>query len=152
MKKLLLPLLLLTTQPAFATDNALTECRQIEAVEERVACYDEYVDSRHPDRESTVPDAQSLFGADDADARRIVETTLAVEQIDRIEATVTGVMDSPGRKMLVVLDNGQTSRQLNNKRLQLEYGEGVIVRKASLGSYLLEKESGSRRVRVKRVN
>jgi hypothetical protein len=152
MKKLLLPLLLLTTQPGFATDNGLTECRQIEDVEERVACYDEYVDSRHPDRSSTVPDAQALFGTDDAEARRVVETTLAVEQIDRIEATVTGVMDSPGRKLLVVLDNGQTWRQLDNKRLRLERGEAVIVRKASLSSYLLEKESGSRPIRVKRVN
>jgi hypothetical protein len=152
MKKSLLPLLLLATQPAFATENGLTECRQIEDIEERVACYDEYVDSHHPARSSVVPDAQSLFGTDDAEARRIVETTLAVEQIDRIEATVTGVMDSPGSKMLVVLDNGQTWRQLDNKRLRLERGEAVIVREASLGSYLLEKESGSRRIRVKRVN
>jgi hypothetical protein len=54
--------------------------------------------------------------------------------------------------MLVVLDNGQTWRQLDNKALHLDSGETVVIRKASLGSYQLEKESGSRRIRVKRLN
>ena len=33
-----------------------------------------------------------------------------------------------------------------------KYGEAVIVRKASLSSYLMEKQSGSRSIRVKRAN
>lgn len=152
MKKTLLPLLLLFTQPTIAADNGLVECRNVKDVEERVACYDAFVDSRLPAKTSTAPDAESLFGTDDAEARRIVETSLAVEQIDLIEATVADVSESSGRKMVVVLDNGQAWRQLDNKTLHLESGEAVIVRKASLGSYLLEKESGSRSIRVKRVN
>ena len=152
MNRILLLLLYLFTQSAFSADNELLECRQIEDVEERVACYDGIVDTRLAAKTETVPDAQALFGTNDAEAKRIVEESLDIEQIDRIEARVTGVKDSSGRKMVVALDNGQTWRQLDNKSLHLESGEAVIVRKASLGSYLLEKESGSRPIRVKRIN
>ena len=152
MKKLLLTLLFTFTQTAFAAEEALTECRQIEELEARVACYDNFVDSRYPTRSDAVPDAQSLFGADDAEAKRIVETTLAIEQIDHIEAIVTGVRKSASDKFIVSLDNGHVWRQLDNKSLHLEPGEAVSVRKASLGSYLLEKESGSRSIRVKRID
>ena len=152
MKKLLLLLLLTFTQAALAVEDALTECRQIEDIEARVACYDEFVDSHDRRKPDAVPDAQSLFGTDDAEAKRIVETTLAIEQIDEIVATVTDVRKSAGRKLIVSLDNGHVWRQLDNKTLQLKSGEAVIVRKASLGSFLLTKESGSRSIRVKRVD
>jgi hypothetical protein len=152
MRKILLTLLFTFTQGAFAAEDALTSCRQIEDLEERVSCYDEFVDSRYPPGSDAVPDAQSLFGADDAEARRIVETTLAIEQLDQIEAKVTDVRQSAGDKLIVSLDNGHVWRQLDNKTLHLETGEAVVVRKARLGSFLLEKESGSRSIRVKRVD
>lgn len=152
MKKLLLLLLMTVNQSALAVEDALTECRQIEEIEERVACYDEFVDSQNGRKPDAVPDAQSLFGTDDAEAKRIVETTLAIEQIDEIVATVTDVSKSAGGKLIVSLDNGHVWRQLDNKTLHLKSGEAVIVRKASLGSFLLAKESGSRSIRVKRVD
>lgn len=157
----------LLVQPALADEAAMTECRQIAGIVERVACYDSIVDSRYPtDSSDSVetrtppepaeaiagPDAQSLFGRNDAEAKRIVETTLAIEQIDQIEATVTEVGKSPSKKLTMVLDNGQIWRQLDNQPLRLKRGEAVIVRKASLGSFLMEKKSGSRSIRVKRVN
>jgi hypothetical protein len=129
MKKLLLPLLMLFHQAVLADDETLIECRQIEAIEERVACYDAVVDSY-----------------------RTLGTTIAIEQVEQIEATVTDVRESASNKLTVTLDNGQVWRQLDNKTLRLKNGEAVIVRKASLGSFLLEKESGSRSIRVKRVN
>ena len=152
MNRILITLLFLT-QPALAADQALTQCRQIVNVEERVACYDAIIDSRSekpaPD---AIPDAQSLFGTNDADAKRIVETSLDIEQIDEIEAVVTDVRKSATRKLTVTLDNGQTWRQLDNQPMRLQTGETVIVRKASLGSFLMEKQSGGRSIRVKRAN
>ena len=129
MKKLLLPLLMLVHQAVLADDETLIECRQIEAIEERVACYDAVVDSY-----------------------RTLGTAIAIEQVEQIEATVTDVRESASNKLTVTLDNGQVWRQLDNKTLRLKNGEAVIVRKASLGSFLLEKESGSRSIRVKRLN
>ena len=150
MKRLFLPTLLLFTQPVFAADEALTQCRQIEDMEERVRCYDRVVDSLPTS--DTVPDAESLFGRDDAEAKRIVETTLAIEQIDHVEAVISEVRKSASRKLLVTLDNGQVWRQLDNQTLHLKSGESVIIRKASLNSYLMGKKSGGRSIRVKRVD
>ena len=153
--------------PVLAADDALSECRQIEDIEERVTCYDGVVDSRYFDESSerdatdspssttesrAVPDAQSLFGTDDAEARQIVESTLAIEQIQQIKATISNVRESASEKLIVTLDNGQVWRQLDSKTLHLKSGDAVVVRKASLSSFLLEKESGSRSIRVKRVN
>ena len=148
------PLLLLLTfcHTVLADEAALTQCRKIESIEDRVACYDDFVDSRYVAQNEQKPDAQSLFGTTDAEAKRIVETTLDIEQIDHIATTVVAVKSSASRKMTIALDNGQTWRQLDNERLRLKDGEAVIIRKASLGSYLLEKQSGSRSIRVKRVN
>jgi len=148
---MLLPLLFLA-QSAVAAEEALTLCRQIKDPTERVACYDEIVDSRYPVEPNAVPDAQSLFGTSDAAAKRIVETTLAIEQISQIVAEVTDVRDSANRKLIVTLDNGQVWRQLDNQTMRFKVGETVVVRKASLGSYLMEKQSGSRSIRVKREN
>ena len=175
MKKLLLSLLFLAL-PALADEEALTKCRQIEDIAERVACYDKVVDSHLPKDSSdglqttrpteskpitkptesahtnAVPDAQSLFGTTDAEAKRIVETTLSIEQISQIEAIVTDVQKSAAKKLTVILDNGQIWRQLDSQPLRLKSGETVIIRKASLGSFFMEKKSGSRSIRVKRVN
>ena len=167
MKKPLFPLLFLFVQPALADEQALTKCRLIEDIVERVLCYDKFVDTRFPtessdsvetstppelDESRAVPDAQFLFGTNDAEAKRIVETTLAIEQIDQIEAIVTDVRKSAGRKLTVTLDNGQIWRQLDNDPIGIESGETVVIRKASLGSFLMEKKSGSRNIRVKRAN
>lgn len=188
MKILLLSLLFLAP-PALTAEEALTKCRQIEEITERVVCYDIIVDSHVPMDSSdsaeistppesaesngvpmdssdsvetstpsesaesnAIPDAQSLFGRNDAEGKRIVETSLAIKQISQIEAIVTYVRKSANKKLTVTLDNGQIWRQLDNQPMPLKSGETVIVRKASLGSFLMEKRSGSRSIRVKRVN
>jgi hypothetical protein len=159
MKRMLLTLLLFA-QPALAAEDALITCRQIEDIALRVSCYDDFVDARFPmesnesvkTESGTIPDAQSLFGTNDAEAKRLVETSLAIEQIDNIVATVTDVQESSTRKVVITLENGQVWRQLDNHRLSLKAGQSVIIRKASLGSFMLEKESGSRAIRVKRTN
>jgi hypothetical protein len=171
MKKLLFSLVFLA-QPALTAEQALTKCRQIEEIAERVVCYDNIVDSYFPKDSSegtqttkppeskpagsaetgAVPDAQSLFGETDAEAKRIVETSMAIEQISQIEATIADVRKSATKKLIVTLDNEQIWRQLDNQTLHLKSGEEVVIRKASLGSFLLEKKSGSRSIRVKRAN
>ena len=160
MKKLQISLLLLFTLPALANEEALTKCRQIEEIAARVACYDKFVDAHYSMDSSdsvevsaaTGPDAESLFGTSDAEAKRIVESSMAIEQISQIEAVVTDVRESATEKLTVALDNGQIWQQLDSQRLLLKSGETVIIRKASLGSFLMEKQSGSRSIRVKRAN
>lgn len=148
-KQLLLLSPLFLAHPVLSADESLTECRQIEAVVERVLCYDTFVDS-HIVSDST--DAESLFGKTDAEAKRLVETSLDIDPLGEIEAIVTDVRRSSAKRLTVLLDNGQIWRQIGSERLALTTGDAVIVRKASLSSYLLEKQSGSRSIRVKRAN
>jgi hypothetical protein len=171
MKKLLL-LAILFAHSASATDGSLFDCRQIEGTEERVSCYDRIVDSQLPVRQSkkevventrvdgstgedappSVPDALSLFGKQDAEAKRMVQKSLAIKEIDQIKATVSSVKRSAYKKLTVTLDNGQVWQQLDNEPLPLSTGDLITVRLAKLGSYLLKKQSGSGSIRVKRLN
>jgi len=166
MKGILLASLLFAQSASLAEETWIT-CRQIVDIALRVACYDDYVDTRLPMKSSdsaetseppelaestTTPDAESLFGANDAEAKRIVEMSLAIEQIDNIIMTVTDVQESATRRLTVTLESGQVWQQLDDKRLHIKTGETVTIRKASLGSFLMEKNSGSRAIRVKRIN
>lgn len=161
MKKLLLPMILFIatlvfTQTTLADTDSLFTCRQIANIESRVACYDKIVDSLYPLAEKVqvvAPlDAQSLFGKNGAESKRIVEKTLAIKEIKQIEAKVIEVQKSVYKKLTVTLDNGQVWRQLDNKPLPLKSGETVVVRAAYLGSFLMEKQSGGVSIRVKRLN
>jgi len=62
-----------------------------------------------------------------------------------------GLLTASVGKLAIALDNGQNWQQVDNARLRLNPGERVVIRTAALGSHLLEKESGSRRIRVRRI-
>jgi len=68
-----------------------------------------------------------------------------------LTASVAAVQQSAFGKLAIALDNGQNWQQVDNARLRLNPGERVVIRTAALGSHLLEKESGSRRIRVRRI-
>lgn len=116
-------ILLFIASPALADDEALMQCRQIDNTEERLACFDSYVDSRF----------------------------LTVEQIKEESVVVTDITNN-GNKLTITLENGQIWRQLDTKRFPLNVGDAVIIRSASFGSFKLAKESSSRSIRVKRLD
>lgn len=151
MKKTLIALSFLIGAPALATDSVLADCRLIKDASARVDCYDKFVDAQTATDSPVAPSAQSLFGTQDAEAKRIVQTTLDIEQITQIEAAVTDVRVSASKKLVVQLDNGQVWRQLDSQRLRLKDGDAVVISEASLGSFQMQKQSGSRNIRVKRV-
>ena len=169
MKKMLTPMLLMmlliqllaTSYPGLAAERSLFECRQIRESEERVQCYDKIVDAltSGPSITTTTdnheqvakPDAQALFGKDATETSRIVEQTLAIEKLDQIQARVTGLKRSVDKKFTITLDNGQIWRQIDNQRIPLRNEDRIIIREATLGSYLMEKHSGSGSIRVKRL-
>ena len=181
MKKMLTPMLLIqlltTSYHVFAAEGSLFDCRQIKDSEERVLCYDKIVDALSSGSLSTPtaggpeqaaeplnaqaadapeqaakPDPEDLFGKGDAEKSQIVEESLAIEKIDHIQATITGLKRSVTKKYTITLDNGQIWRQLDNQRIPLRNEDKIIIREASLGSYLMEKQSGSGSIRVKRLD
>ena len=68
-----------------------------------------------------------------------------------LTATLSRVERNRYGKLTVYLENDQVWRQLDSSRLLLSTGDEVVIREASLGSHLLEKQSGSRSIRVKRL-
>lgn len=66
-------------------------------------------------------------------------------------ADVTAVARNAYGKLEITLANDQVWRQLDTGRLPLRVGDAVVIEEASLGSFLLEKRSGSRRIRVRRA-
>jgi hypothetical protein len=68
-----------------------------------------------------------------------------------LHASLKEVDQNPHGKLVLHLDNGQIWRQLDSSRLPVRSGERVVIRSASMGSHLLEKASGSRKIRVKRI-
>ena len=147
-------------------EESVAACREIASATQRVSCYDAVVDSRPGNKSKavekevvavtvktrTLPTSQSLFGQADADAKRQVEEAVNIEQISQIKAAVTRIDKAANNQLLLTLDNGQRWRQMDNQRTRLSVGDTVVIRKASLGSYRLEKEAGNRKLRVRRVD
>jgi len=119
------PLILLVfSAPALADTGELMECRQIDGAEERLACFDAYVDKNF----------------------------LTVEQIKEESVAVAAVTKNSTNKLIITLDNGQVWRQLDTTTPRLKAGDTVVIRPKSLGSFMLSKGSGSRSIRVKRLH
>jgi hypothetical protein len=96
--------------------------------------------------------AESLFGRDQSEAKDMIEQAFGVEKLDGIDVQVSRVERSAYGKLILALDNGQIWMQLDSSHLSLRPGDGVRIRAAAAGSYLLEKQTGSRRIRVRRVD
>lgn len=169
--KRLLIATILFSQHIFAAENTLLECRQIVNADERLVCYDGISDplivteAFHKDLiarkvgplddTTAFPgalDEESLFGKGETEAKRIVEKSLNIKPLEQIQAKIINVEKTAHKKLIIVLDNGQVWRQIDNQPMPLKSGELVIIRAAKLRSYFLQKQSGSGSIRVKRLN
>lgn len=94
---------------------------------------------------------EQRFGLRGDVARETLERERAAKQeLDRLEAKVTGVALGPTGDWVVTLDNGQVWAQVpSGMRFTIRVGDPVTISPAALGSYLLAVESG-RSVRVRR--
>ena len=157
---------LLAATPAMAGSDFLT-CRQLESDAARLQCYDEAAEGVSIDEEpqaeakpkpipkpadrppATQPDA--FFGKSAEETAELVSEALGVEDISRIEASVTRVQRDPYDRLYIDLDNEQRWKQTEGSRFNLKVDEPVIITRSVLGSFMLEKKSGGRRIRVKRI-
>lgn len=91
-----------------------------------------------------------MFGREESASRDLVKEVIGSTQLDFIEAEVTLVQHTPYGELIVELDNGQLWRQIDSRSLRLKPGERVRISAASIGSFLLEKVTGSTSIRVRR--
>lgn len=120
---------------------------------ERLACYD--LVAGHKSASAPQPetkDATDLFGMADERVRQLAATSLGVEAIDSLTATIVSLRTLADGRWLLDLDNGQQWRQVETARLALKPGDRIRIREAALGSFLLQREAGGRGIRVRRVD
>jgi hypothetical protein len=135
-------------------------CARIADPGERLACYDGAfggsVAPVEPDANAAAnaapggPTALEEFGMNPT-LRLARDAALPKTAIRSIEAVVTGVQRRPPGLQVLTLDNGQTWMQAEaDNRGSLAEGDRVVIRRAALGSYLLNS-SARPSMRVRRV-
>jgi len=122
--------------------------QQVADLEQQVALLEQ--GTTEQPSESVSP--EDLFGKDESATRSLIKKMFGIGDIAQIQATVTEVKRTPYGKLVMALDNGQIWTQLDSSRLTVKTGDGILIRSAKLGSFLLEKQTGSRNIRVKRVD
>ncbi len=158
-------LLLMAVPAASLADEFIDElmvCRDLPSDEARLICYDAAMD-RDKQRDglrpapSSTPQAtteisqEEFFGKSGDEVQRTVEKASGTERIEKLEARVTRLQWSSSGKFVVKLDNGQVWRQIDTGDLRLSEGDTVVIRKAALGSFMMQKSGSKRSNRVKRV-
>ncbi|MDA0978334.1 MAG: hypothetical protein O3B72_07250 [Proteobacteria bacterium] len=139
--------------PAAASPS---DCHRISESSSRLACYDRETGRTIPgtdkDRSSQAsPAAVKPAATVDRQAESFgLGPELRQDALSMV-ADVTSVSRNAYGKLEITLANEQVWHQLDTGRLPLRVGDAVVIEEASLGSFLLEKRSGSRRIRVKRV-
>lgn len=133
-------------------------CRPIADDQSRLRCYDEAVDTAYAAHSPATAissagalEGESLFGKPPEESRALASRQLGLDDPATLDATVTQTLRNAAGKLVITLQNGQVWTQLDTTNLKLEAGEPVSIRKAALGSYLLQKQSGGRSLRVRRT-
>lgn len=94
----------------------------------------------------TTPDAAS----NEAEFGRPVERP--AKEISKISAAVSEVRRTPIGRLVFELSNGQTWVQTDSRKLNVKQGDTVNIRAGLGGAFFLTKATGSRSLKVRRVN
>ncbi len=150
-----------------AAADALDEgCVAIDSDAERLVCYDRLhgrplmndspravVVAPAPVSAPTAKvSTEGLFGKRVEEQNVALERSLNAKHLESLDAEIEHVETNRVGKMSIRLTNGQLWRQIDSKRLRLEAGDQVVIERAAMSSYLLQKRAGSSRIRVKRVD
>ena len=95
---------------------------------------------------------EALFGKNVVEVQESVQEATGTREIDQIESRISNVRPSAAGKAIITLDNGQVWTQIDNSRLRLSDYDQVIIRRASLGSFMLKKVGSKTSMRVKRIS
>ena len=170
---LLIPVL----APAIEIDDSILVCREVQPAVKKAQCYDQAIDRylgrttegetaaipsmtnqvKSPpvtqDRQESQVSQENLFGKSDREAARIaLQDRMDEKKLDLLEARVGEVSRDNLGRLIIVLDNKQTWIQTDYTDLNLHQGEEIEIKRTFMNAYMLEKKSGSRRIRVKRNN
>lgn len=156
-------------------DSSLLLCREMQPAVARAHCYDQAIDRltgkivREPpvvpsQRElpttnelpsieaGTAVSPEMVFGKSQRETTRILmQNKLGEEDLDSLSTSVIEVKRDGLGRLTVVLENSQIWKQTDNTDLNLRTGDRIRIFRGLLDSYQLEKATGSRRIRVTRI-
>ena len=99
-----------------------------------------------------LPTPEELFGRDSTEIQRRVDQATGREELQKITGVVVELIEIAPDRIAVKLDNGQIWRQTVPDRFFLREGHEVEIRRATLGSYLMNRAGSSRSIRVERAD
>ena len=134
-----------------AQADELSDCSTLQADEARLKCYDESMQKKAPAEDAeSVP--ERVFGKSADETSAIIAEASGVEDVAEISGLVVAAAEDPYGRITVELDNGQRWQQTRTDRFDVDVGEEVVVHKAALSSYTLQRKSGGRQTKVRRVD
>ena len=146
--KLLVPVLLaVMSMPATAADDgALRQCRALTDAAARLACYDALPLAAPSTASATAPPAAAAAPA------AAFGLPPPEEKVQEITSTIPGLFDGWGPRSLIRLANGQVWQVTDDSRgVYALRDPKVRVKRASLGSFVLDIEGANLLPRVRRV-
>ena len=149
--KILVPVLLaVMSMPATAADDgALRQCRTLADAAARLACYDALPLGALPPAAATAPAAAVPVLAATATDFGLPRPD---EKVQEITSTIPGLFDGWGPRSLIRLANGQVWQVTDDSRgVYALRDPKVRVKRASLGSFVLDIEGANLLPRVRRV-
>lgn len=155
---------------ASAAADSLSACRSIAEDAARLVCYDALADQSvkvatppmpavDPARAAAAaaqgaapppPSPEELFGRDAVQSEDMVRRAAGIGRVEEIRGRVESVQLDPYRKLVLTLDNGQVWSQVDSPSPNFRSGDEVRIRRAAMGSYLLNRVDGERTIRVRR--
>ena len=147
--------------------EALLACRALVQDAERLSCYDGIASaemglaqpaassadaaaapaSASGEHAAAPQEAGAGFGAERLPAREREQ-----DPPQRLAATITHVLELPRGNFRLTLDNGQVWQEIRYDRsTRYAAGDGVEIRRGTLGSYNLASEATGRRAKVRRI-
>lgn len=147
-----------------APANGNLDCSNIESDDARLQCYDSVAgrvtadeSQAHPpnsDEDDQAPVATSVeqFGKAPEKVTEIIAESAGIETVDEIRASVERVNKDLHGRLVFALDNKQKWRQVRSESMYIKAGDEVRIRRAALGSFTLQLQSGGRKTKVRRVD
>ena len=135
-----------------APTPAATSTAAASAVATSAAAASAVATSAAADAPATEISPEALFGKSVTEVQESIQVATGSKEIDRLESFVSELSFTAGGKAIITLDNGQVWTQIDSTRLRLSGYDKVIIRKASLGSFMLTKVGSKITMRVKRIS
>ena len=143
------------------------DCSAIPSDDERLECYDVAAARDAPaaavkaapaaavqatPAAAPTPVPEQTFGKSAEDITAIIAEAAGVEDVDEISGSVISVTRDARGRFVLLLDSQQRWRQIGAERFKIKAGDEIVIRRAALSSFALQRRSGGRKVKVRRID